>query len=94
MLCLGDSITQGGWGGAGAEGAGWLSLLAGRLGRRADVLNRGYSGYTTRWALELLPHVFAELEASCANRRVLVTVFFGANDSAMLEENPRQHVCD
>jgi len=42
--------------------------------RRADVLNRGFSGYNTRWALELLPEVKDTVSGA-----KLVTVFFGAS---------------
>lgn len=38
--------------------SGWAAMLAERYVRRADIINRGYSGYTTRWALQQLPHDF------------------------------------
>ena len=53
--------------------------LAERYVRRADVLNRGYSGYNTRWALAALERTFA----SCGRKPMLVTVFFGANDASL-----------
>lgn len=49
--------------------------------RKCDVLNRGFSGYNTRWARIILPRLIASgsgLESPAA-----VTVFFGANDSAL-----------
>jgi lysophospholipase L1-like esterase len=54
--------------------------------RFADVLNRGYSGYNTRWALLQLPHLLAQTHSEPA----LATVFFGANDASLPESN--QHV--
>lgn len=46
---------------------------------QADVINRGFGGYNTRWAL----HMVDELIASHRPQGVkLVTVFFGANDAA------------
>jgi lysophospholipase L1-like esterase len=59
---------------------GWASLLASDYARRADVLNRGYSGYNTRHAVDMLPRVFSGPPAeSC----LFCTIFFGANDAAL-----------
>ncbi|XP_019063709.1 isoamyl acetate-hydrolyzing esterase 1 homolog isoform X1 [Fukomys damarensis] len=55
--------------------------------RKCDVLNRGFSGYNTRWAKIILPRLMGSGDSPAA-----VTVFFGANDSSLREENPRQHV--
>jgi lysophospholipase L1-like esterase len=63
VICLfGDSITQQGFGVNGQNG--WASLLASAYARRADVVNRGFSGYNTVHALELLPRVFGPLEST------------------------------
>jgi lysophospholipase L1-like esterase len=74
FVLFGDSLTQ-----RGHDVGGWGARLAHHYGRRADVLNRGYSGYTTAWALHLLPRLFPP--ASTAPP-ALVTICFGANDSA------------
>lgn len=50
ILLLGDSLTQGGT----DDEGGWAQRLAARYSRRADVLNRGLSGYQTGWTLEVL----------------------------------------
>lgn len=76
FVCFGDSITQRGF------SSGWTSLLADAYQRRADVINRGYSGYNSRWALHLLDHVFPQPTASVPPPR-LATIFFGANDAAL-----------
>lgn len=58
------------------------------------MLNRGYSGYTTRSGLAMLEAgagVPEDPPSSDSHTR-LVTVFFGANDASVLEENPKQHV--
>ncbi|KAH9312163.1 hypothetical protein KI387_027198, partial [Taxus chinensis] len=69
---------------------GWGALLAHRYSRKADVVLRGYSGYNTRWALCLLPYVFP---LHSPKQPSVVTVFFGANDAALLgRSNERQHV--
>ena len=54
--------------------------------RTGDMLNRGFSGYNTRWALLQLPHLIQQTPTPPA----LATVFFGANDAAVPES--RQHV--
>lgn len=75
FVLFGDSITQksfgpGGWGGA----------LADAYQRRVDIINRGYSGYNTPWALPLLDHIFP---AEITGKVQLATVFFGANDATL-----------
>lgn len=49
IVCLGDSLTQ-----RGSEPEGWVTLLTHWYSRKADVLNRGYSGYNTNHALALM----------------------------------------
>ena len=84
FVLFGDSITQ-----RGSEVGGWATRLAERYIRRADVLNRGYSGYNTAWATQLLPLVFPPSAPAPA----LVTVFLGANDAALPDRMARrQHV--
>ncbi|KAG8445621.1 hypothetical protein GDO86_010413 [Hymenochirus boettgeri] len=85
VVLFGDSITQFAF-----EANGWGSGLANKLVRKCDVLNRGLSGYNSRWAKLLLPRLIAKTNQSdCI---VAITIFFGANDSSILEENPQQHV--
>jgi len=84
ILLLGDSITQQSF-----SVGGWGMRLADHYQRRADVINRGFSGYNTRWALRLLdgPQL-----RDVADRTVLVIIFFGANDASLPEHNLRQFV--
>ncbi len=82
IVLFGDSITQQGFGLNGHVG--WASLLANDYIRRADVLNRGFSGYNTRHCLELVPRLFGE------GNILFCTVLLGANDAALPGE--RQHV--
>ena len=46
IILLGDSITQGS---LSATLSGWGTYLADVYQRRADVYNRGFSGYNTDW---------------------------------------------
>ena len=91
-LVFGDSITQ--FGEVYYEegllvatiAAGWISLLRNRFARRFDIMNRGYSGYNSRWAVCIADRVFT------AEEYVFVTIFFGANDAANGKQNPKQSV--
>uniref|UniRef100_A0A8C6ZPT5 Isoamyl acetate-hydrolyzing esterase 1 homolog n=1 Tax=Nothoprocta perdicaria TaxID=30464 RepID=A0A8C6ZPT5_NOTPE len=69
---------------------GWGATLANRLVRKCDVVNRGFSGYNTRWAKLILPRLISK--SAGAESTVAVTIFFGANDSALKDLNPKQHV--
>jgi len=94
ILLFGDSITQQGFGLAGTDGttAGWASLLARDYARRADVLNRGYSGYNTDHALQVLPSIVGDDPSSQRTTTtdvLFATVFFGANDAALPGETQR-----
>ena len=98
IVLFGDSITQEGFGVDG--NVGWASLLASAYSRRADVLNRGFSGYNTKLAVDLLPRVFtgpiatapvfSDSLSNSSSRALFCTVFFGANDAALL--GGKQHV--
>ncbi|OQR80724.1 isoamyl acetate-hydrolyzing esterase [Achlya hypogyna] len=76
ILLLGDSITQ-----QGSDPAigGFQTLLEADYIRRADIINRGLSGYNTRWYLDFLPQILTELQGQRAPS--LVTLFLGANDA-------------
>ena len=83
IVLFGDSITQQSFT---PELLGFGTRLSNDYARRMDVINRGFSGYTTNQALKLLPRIFP-----CRRDNVkLITVFFGANDSALPGEP--QHV--
>ena len=88
IVLFGDSITQQGFGLDGKIG--WASLLASDYSRRADVFNRGFSGYNTKMAMDLLPSIFSSSSDDMDSGTLFCTVFFGANDAALPGE--RQHV--
>ncbi|TRY85963.1 hypothetical protein DNTS_015372 [Danionella cerebrum] len=83
IILFGDSITQFSF-----QANGWGSQICHKLERKCDVINRGLSGYNTRWAKIVLPRMVPVSDAPVA----AVTVFFGANDCALEEKNPTQHV--
>ncbi|GBG31276.1 Isoamyl acetate-hydrolyzing esterase 1-like [Hondaea fermentalgiana] len=72
FVLFGDSLTQEGF----MPGY-WVQRVSHQYVRRADVLNRGFSGYNTRWALELLPEIEKDVKDAA-----LGTIFFGANDAS------------
>ncbi|GKZ00655.1 hypothetical protein MPSEU_001017700 [Mayamaea pseudoterrestris] len=89
IVLFGDSLTQQGFGVDGKIG--WASLLAAAYTRRADVLNRGFSGYNTNHAVDLVPKLFGPVTPDENGSNILFcTVFFGANDAALPGEP--QHV--
>lgn len=66
VVLFGDSLTQMGYGEftltptSNKFEPGWVSLLSTVYQRRADIFNRGYSGYNTRHTLDImLPRVLA-----------------------------------
>ncbi|XP_026511137.1 isoamyl acetate-hydrolyzing esterase 1 homolog isoform X2 [Terrapene carolina triunguis] len=85
IVLFGDSITEFSF-----QDNGWGVLLAQKLVRKCDVLNRGLSGYNTRWANIVLPRLISR--SSNAENTIAVTIFFGANDSALKDVNSNQHI--
>ena len=74
FVFFGDSITQRACG-----PDGWATIVADAYQRRVDVINRGYSGYNTRWAKKIMEDIFPSTDTSV----LLTTIFFGANDAAL-----------
>lgn len=89
IMLLGDSLTQ---------GASMPNGLAQRLSyvynRKLDVVNRGLSGYNTKWAIPVFQQCLVKRTGTHADQLFpkvqLLTIWFGANDSC-LEHSP-QHV--
>lgn len=78
IILFGDSITQ--QSESQERGFAFAPALRDDYIRRLDVLNRGFSGYTSQLALHVLPQFMPD--PSQANVR-LVMVFFGANDACV-----------
>ncbi|CCC71523.1 hypothetical protein NCAS_0H02130 [Naumovozyma castellii] len=72
FLLFGDSITEFSFN---PEQFSLGAALANAYARRLDIVHRGFAGYTSRWALHILPRIL-EVEQNV----VLSTLFFGAND--------------
>lgn len=75
MLFIGDSITE-----MGLNPDGWTVRVASAYSRKADVINRGFGGYTTSNILLALPEI---LESVRNQKVVLAVVWLGANDASL-----------
>ncbi|GLT89426.1 hypothetical protein SLE2022_074070 [Rubroshorea leprosula] len=62
---------------------GWAAVLADIYARKADIVLRGYAGWNSRRALQVLDQVFPK---DAAVQPSLVIVYFGGNDS--MQPNP------
>jgi lysophospholipase L1-like esterase len=83
VLLIGDSITQGSY----TPDAPWSALLSQHLIRRADVINRGLNGYTTRGYKKVFDIAVDGIKAQSIGA---VLIFLGANDAA--HEGQYSHV--
>ncbi|RLN98478.1 hypothetical protein BBJ28_00006547 [Nothophytophthora sp. Chile5] len=82
LLLLGDSITQDG---TNPLIGGWICLLQHRYNRSADVVPRGFCGYNTKYFVQhVLPGLKRDLASWLAVPTLIVTLWLGANDSALL----------
>ncbi|XP_074517862.1 isoamyl acetate-hydrolyzing esterase 1 homolog [Sebastes fasciatus] len=89
VILFGDSITQFSF-----QASGFGAEIADKLARKCDVVNRGFSGYNSRWAKITLPRLINNSPNSADNNNNIaaVTVFFGVNDCSLEDKNPQQHV--
>jgi lysophospholipase L1-like esterase len=55
----------------------WVARLGEWWSRKVDIINRGYSGYNTKWALKIFNEVVLSLKPN------FVIIFYGANDAAI-----------
>ncbi|GBN71609.1 Isoamyl acetate-hydrolyzing esterase 1 [Araneus ventricosus] len=86
IVLFGDSLVQFSFDPTSSP---WAALLATRFQRVADVITRGFSGYTSRSARIILPRIFypeniLDVEA--------FVIFFGTNDSSGKDDAPQYHV--
>ncbi|KAJ7959655.1 GDSL esterase/lipase CPRD49 [Quillaja saponaria] len=73
FVLFGSSIVQ-----LSFSNGGWGAILADIYARKADILLRGYYGWNSRRALEVLNQVFPK---DADKQPSLVIVYFGGNDS-------------
>lgn len=75
FLLFGDSITQQSF-----QPGGLGQHLADDYQRKLDVINRGFSGYNTRWGLEVAQRVFPSTDSA---KLKAMTMWWGANDACL-----------
>ncbi|EOY17798.1 SGNH hydrolase-type esterase domain - like 2 [Theobroma cacao] len=73
FVLFGSSIVQ-----LSFSNGGWGAILADVYARKADILLRGYYGWNSRRAVEVLDHVFPK---DAATQPSLIITYFGGNDS-------------
>ncbi|CAM8952584.1 unnamed protein product [Rhodiola kirilowii] len=73
FVLFGSSIVQ-----LSYSNGGWGATLADVYARKADILLRGYYGWNSRRAVQVLDHVFPK---DAAVQPTLVIAYFGGNDS-------------
>ena len=86
LYLVGDSITQFSFDNS---NNGWGGSLANLYIRHADVINRGYSGYNSRWIRQLIQKVLP-VDHEGISKIKIVTLWLGANDAT--DETAGQHV--
>lgn len=62
----------------------WCTCGCDRYDRHADIVVRGFSGYNSRWALDVLRTKL--LASSSPDLYSMATIFFGANDAVLYGE--------
>ena len=90
FILFGDSITQQSF--SPDNHIGYLGpTLSDAYVRRLDVINRGFSGYNTTQALQVLPRFMPSPQHA---QVTFMTIFFGANDARLPNTpgGPDQHV--
>ncbi|KAI4110512.1 MAG: hypothetical protein LQ339_001378 [Xanthoria mediterranea] len=87
FLLFGDSLLQHSC--SQQKGFAFAPALQDAFIRRLDVINRGFSGYNTSQALEVLPNFMPSLEQAHLG---FMMVFFGANDACLAGSASGQHV--
>ncbi|KAL0077588.1 SGNH hydrolase-type esterase domain-containing protein [Phycomyces blakesleeanus] len=81
IVLFGDSITQFSFD---PLFQGFGASIANAYQRKIDVMNRGFSGYNTTWAIPILRQLLPTVEQQKQPAKIqLLTIFFGANDGAL-----------
>ena len=78
ILAFGDSLTQLG---SDTATAGWVAQAQNLCSGRVDILNRGFSGYTTRYSKFVLPQLTVDW-----SNIIFVTIFLGTNDAEIPDD--------
>ncbi|KAG0259271.1 hypothetical protein DFQ27_004178 [Actinomortierella ambigua] len=82
FMLFGDSITQYSFN---VDIRGFGAQVGYQYQRRLDMINRGFSGYTTEEAIHLLPQFLPQGQTAESKQPKIqfLTIFFGANDACI-----------
>jgi lysophospholipase L1-like esterase len=83
ILLIGDSITQMAYN---PQIHGWVGSLQNDWIRYFDVLNRGYSGYNSKWWKHIIEPTLENAQNPAGVKIALAILFLGANDCANQEQ--------
>lgn len=82
ILIVGDSITQESF-----QDGGWGAAVADWYARRADVINRGFDGWNTRWILQNKDRIRRSLGPAEPGTYLWGSIMLGANDNSVSYQN-------
>lgn len=77
IVLLGDSITFESF-----YPNGWGNLLAKYYLRNADVLNRGFNGWNSRWMLQAIQRILPSKDVWFNHDVIMVVIYLGCNDAS------------
>ncbi|CAH3177328.1 unnamed protein product, partial [Porites evermanni] len=83
IVLFGDSITQESF-----SKGGWGARIADYFQRKCDVLNRGFSGYTSAFNKLILPRIL-QCDHSPKGSVAAVVLLLGSNDSVVADLDQR-----
>lgn len=87
LLCLGDSITDGGrLFSSSPQGDGYVALLSQALGGDWEVINRGTDGFTVQRVLEQMNREFGRYHPD------VITLLVGINDVGLMKNTDRSPI--
>ena len=82
LYLIGDSLTQ-----RAVPASYWAQELQERYIRKCDIINRGFSGYTSRMLVQMLPEI---LQQETFNSTInIAVILIGSNDSVLPELDKR-----
>ncbi|KAF4342410.1 GDSL lipase acylhydrolase family [Fusarium beomiforme] len=89
LVLFGDSLLQNSI--DVQDGFSFQAELQSRLIRRLDVVNRGFAGWNTKYALQYLPSIFPKPTSSSPKLEYLV-ILLGANDAIVPHSHSTRNV--
>ncbi|XP_031550858.1 isoamyl acetate-hydrolyzing esterase 1 homolog [Actinia tenebrosa] len=89
LVLFGDSITQSSF-----SNGGWGAVLADYFQRKCDVLNRGFSGYTSAYMNKLVLPSLLQHDLTPKESLAAVVILLGSNDACLEGKDERSLTID